>query len=67
LNPIKKSFYDIKFDIRKNYRKVYGKYLDFRNYLINTIWRLGWGLEAARKTRGHFYNSGYRNFPVELV
>ena len=67
LNLIEESFYDIKSDMRKNYRKVYGEYPDFGDYLINTIRRLGRGPEAARKARGHFYNLGYRNFPIELV
>ena len=67
LNPIKESFYDIKLDMRKNYRKVHGEYLNFRDYLINTVRRLRRGPEAARKARGYFYNLGYRNFPEKLV
>jgi transposase len=67
LNPIKESFHDIKSDMRRNYRKVHGEYPNFRDYLINTVRRLGRGPEAARKARGHFYNSGYRNFPEELA
>jgi hypothetical protein len=35
--------------------------------LINIIRRLRRGPEVARKARGHFYNSGYRNFPEELA
>ena len=67
LNPIKESFYNIKSNIRKNYRKVYREYSNFRDYLINTIWRLGRGPEVARKARGHFYNLGYYNFLEDLV
>jgi transposase len=67
LNPIEESFYNIKSDMRKNYRKVYREYPNFRDYLINTIRRLGQGPEAARKARGHFYNSRYYNFPEDLV
>jgi hypothetical protein len=67
LNPIEESFYNIKSNIQKNYRKVYREYLNFRDYLINTVRRLGRGPEAARKARGHFYNSGYYNFPEDLV
>jgi transposase len=67
LNLIEESFHDIKSDMRKNYRKVYREYPDFGDYLINTVRRLGRGPEVARKARGHFYNSGYRNFPIELA
>jgi hypothetical protein len=48
LNPIGGSFRDNKSNMRGNYRKVYGKYPNFGNCLINTVWRFGQGLERQR-------------------
>jgi len=62
-NPIEESFGDLKAFIRRTYRRERSQHRTYQDYLEWAVRKVGTGVVAGRRARGHFRHAGIHGVP----